>query len=829
VGSGSALAGPVRRLIAFRSGPPSASVSIMIRLPSIRSKLLAIFLVASVLPITLVSLLAYRNSLRSVEEMVGNRTNRLAGSVREELTRKLSKRINDRLLTENDPLQRFLSLAASSRYAAEEGRAVLELQEYLQNLFEEYGDYYDELIVADAGGDALFRYHPAEGFATTVAVRHIPEPGELGLAAVDSIGVSLGRALKGSPGFEEPEAEARAQDVREMEEWRAIHRNLRDGMEALRALADSVARGELGAWVPPGLETAIREAFTERNRPPEAMPPPPGSARPPSPVVIPKRLRLQDLSDEDFVAAKIGKGMKAGDFALFTDRSGPGATLAIRLVRPIVANADTERRLGILVSTLRTDYVFSENLGVQRFGEEGELAVVNSKTGEVLFHTDGERLGQSLGRSDPRLLSAMMEELEEGTERASWSKVPGERGVRLATIFPVGVDRIPWAVIATAIPREFEKEARRAGFYNLLVASCALVVAGVVLLVASGRISSSIYTVTHGAREIAAGNLNHSIAVHTHDEIQTLGETFNAMTASLRESISLREKAAEELAALNRTLEDRVEVRTRELSDVNQALNRANQELKELDRMKTNFLHTVSHEFRTPLTSITAFSEILLDETAVQAAPPEVQRFLSIIHTESERLGRLIKNLLDLARIESGRIVWGREEFRIWDVVQSALNGLFPVFVEKEIIVTTDIRCPEARVLGDQDRIQQVITNLLENAVKFSGKGAGLWLSCREEDAGFESDRRLRVSVRDEGPGIPSGSLTRIFERFHQVDNSETRAAGGTGLGLAISKEIVEHHEGRIWAESEVGRGTTFHFTLPIQDGTNGRSNGASA
>jgi signal transduction histidine kinase len=149
-------------------------------------------------------------------------------------------------------------------------------------------------------------------------------------------------------------------------------------------------------------------------------------------------------------------------------------------------------------------------------------------------------------------------------------------------------------------------------------------------------------------------------------------------------------------------------------------------------------------------------------------------------------------------------------------VLVAALDGLLPVFSEKNIQVVRRVDCPDALVSADRDRIQQVVTNLLENAIKFSAKGKRIWVECREVDGAGNGVPWLRATIRDEGPGIPASHLEMIFERFSQVDSTDTRGMGGSGLGLAISKEIVEHHGGRIWVESKSGDGAAFHFTLPI-------------
>ncbi|HET9233348.1 MAG TPA: sensor histidine kinase, partial [Candidatus Eisenbacteria bacterium] len=519
----------------------------------------------------------------------------------------------------------------------------------------------------------------------------------------------------------------------------------------------------------------------------------------------------RQFSEEERLAAKTGALLQRGENMFVFHHGEGGQVESVRLLRPVFSVSEPDRRLGLLILDLRADYLFPEDLSGQRFGSKGDLVIVHRKDREIIYDTRPDYVGQSLRIASPEL-SREMDKIDKEEPTTYFSvKDAGDR--RLAAIHPI--DEVDWAVVATALPREFETEAREAGLLNLAVASAAVLLAFGFLLVSSRRISQSVHVVTEGAREIAAGNLDHTIEVQSRDEIQTLAETFNAMTASLRENITLREKAATELEALNQTLEDRVASRTRELQTLNEALGRANQELQELDLLKSNFLATVSHEFKTPLTSITAFSEILSDEMEERRASPEVLRFLSIINNESGRLGRLIRNLLDLSRIEARRMRWEHSVFRVRDVVDASLDGLLPVFSEKNIQVHHTIDCPDARMNADRDRIQQVITNLIENAVKFSQKGSRIWVDCRESNHAQNGTRFLQFSVRDEGPGIPPSQLVRIFERFTQVDSTDTRGTGGSGLGLAISKEIVEHHGGSIWVESGTGSGATFHFTIP--------------
>jgi len=788
---------------------------------TIRFKLLAIFLVAAVLPIAVVSLVSYRNSLRAVEQMVGNRTDKLALSVKDELSRKLGRRLGDRILVVNRPLQDFLT-AVDER--SESPRATLVLQRYAKSLFEEYGSYYRDLVVADAKGELVFSFgHSQLGFssdegrppppsATPVSP---PLPPEL----LDSLAVALPEEIP-LPGelARSVEAFSRKLSKRLREEAQAMA--ARDSLQANRNQnSEKLQEDETALRIAEALERvaqALPAGDVQGILDPEA-PTSPGQPR------LPPRIPTiqQTESDKELqMAADAGLKLKEDENLVYIHRSSAGTSESVRLVRPVFSVDHPGERLGALILDLRADYLFPEDLSSERFGTRGQLAVVNRGDGEILYHSQPEWVGQSLRSVDPQVAGLLQKET---ASSEGWTHLSGEQGGRIASVANLdsGLEAVPWTVIATAFPREFASEARRAGILNLAVASLALLLALVVLLVSSGRISSSVQVVTRGAREIAAGNLGHSIQVHTHDEIQTLADTFNIMTASLRESIELREKAAEELAALNRTLEDRVHERTRELEALNDALNSANQELKELDRLKSNFLATVSHEFKTPLTSIKAFSEILLDETEERGASAETRRFLNIINTESERLGRLIKNLLDLSRIEAGRMRWDRSTFQIQDVLSAALDGLLPVFKEKDIQVVEEVECRDAVVEADRDRIQQVVTNLLENAVKFSRKGSRVWLSCRPRMEEGNGTPCLLIGVRDEGTGIPEDHLVRIFERFSQVDSTDTRGAGGSGLGLAISREIVEHHGGRIWAESSLGKGARFLFTLPCRSGKN--------
>jgi Na+/proline symporter/two-component sensor histidine kinase len=261
---------------------------------------------------------------------------------------------------------------------------------------------------------------------------------------------------------------------------------------------------------------------------------------------------------------------------------------------------------------------------------------------------------------------------------------------------------------------------------------------------------------------------------------------------------------ASQVIAYSRRLEDK----QRELESATQELQAANERLKELDRMKDDFISTVTHELRTPLTSIRAFSEILRDNQDLD--PAERQRFLELVVKESERLTRLINQVLDLAKIESGLAEWHTAELDVREIVVEAVNATSPLFRSKAVAVETDLAPQVGPVRADRDRLTQVLLNLLSNAVKFCPSQTGrVAVRLRAEDAG------VRIDVADNGPGISADDQALIFEKFRQGGDTLTQKPAGTGLGLSICRRIIGHFGGRLWVESSPGRGSVFSFSLP--------------
>jgi Na+/proline symporter/signal transduction histidine kinase len=254
----------------------------------------------------------------------------------------------------------------------------------------------------------------------------------------------------------------------------------------------------------------------------------------------------------------------------------------------------------------------------------------------------------------------------------------------------------------------------------------------------------------------------------------------------------------------------RLEQKSRELEAASAELRAANERLQELDRLKDDFITMVTHELRTPLTSIRAFSEILREDPEVELA--QRRKFVDIIARETERLTRLINQVLDLAKIESGRVDWhiGRVDLR--ELVSDTLAAMSQVFKERRIEVSVHAAQPLPAVRADFDRVIQVLLNLLSNAANFCEPGRG-----RIEVGLSHNARFVQVDVRDNGPGLRPEDQALIFDKFRQAGDTLTGKPKGTGLGLYISRQFVEHLGGRLWVESRPGAGACFSFTLPVE------------
>jgi PAS domain S-box-containing protein len=264
-----------------------------------------------------------------------------------------------------------------------------------------------------------------------------------------------------------------------------------------------------------------------------------------------------------------------------------------------------------------------------------------------------------------------------------------------------------------------------------------------------------------------------------------------------------RKLAEEQIKSLNSSLEQR----TRDLALINSELEIRNREVEKANRLKSNFLATMSHELRTPLNAIVGFADLLARQTAGPLAQKQ-ERFVQHIKESSRHLLALIDDILDLSKIEAGRLDLNFESFPLSVAADEVLSTLRPLAAAKEIDLTTDLSL-DVMLHADHVRVKQILYNLLSNAIKFTPSKGSVRLVARLQEG------VVHIAVIDTGVGIPREEHEAIFEIFHRRLTSTQQASKGTGLGLSITRLLVEQHGGKVWVESEPDRGSQFHLTLP--------------
>ena len=328
-------------------------------------------------------------------------------------------------------------------------------------------------------------------------------------------------------------------------------------------------------------------------------------------------------------------------------------------------------------------------------------------------------------------------------------------------------------------------------FYGFAVALLISMLVGIIIMLKLVKGMTSPIQLLHDAVQAFSLNDMHArINLNRNDELGELATSFNQMG-------------------------DTIQKRTDELQELNK-------KLLKLDATKSDFLSTVSHELRTPLTSVLGFAKMIYkrqeevifpaltsDDPKLVKAVSQVRENLGIIVSESERLTALINNVLDIAKMDSGKNEWKTENVSVGDVIKRATAATSLLFNNKGIALETDIEPELPELVGDSDRLIQVMINLLSNAVKFTDAGTVICKAIR-------SSGGVLISVIDSGIGIAPEFYEEVFDKFKQIGDVLSDKPKGSGLGLPICKEIVGHHGGRIWVESELGKGSTFSFEIPI-------------
>jgi len=341
--------------------------------------------------------------------------------------------------------------------------------------------------------------------------------------------------------------------------------------------------------------------------------------------------------------------------------------------------------------------------------------------------------------------------------------------------------------------------------YALIVAAVmilSLIVALLVSKIAQRAISQPVMRLAQASR-VVSQDKDYSIRVPTtrgNDEVSTLIDAFNEMLSEIQERDDALQKARD-------GLEEKVHERTAQLATANKELELKNHEVERATRMKSQFLASMSHELRTPLNAIIGFSDLLADQTAGPLTGKQ-GRFVQHVRDGARHLLQLINDILDLSKVEAGLLEMHPEQFQVKDALPEVLSTVRPLAMSKIIRVEQNLDL-DAAIYADRVRFKQILYNLISNAVKFTPREGSVTIDCRE------AGEWIRTTVSDTGIGIRTEDQALVFEEFRQAKNTSETVQEGTGLGLAITKRLVEKQGGKIWLESEVGKGSRFTFTLP--------------
>ncbi len=470
-------------------------------------------------------------------------------------------------------------------------------------------------------------------------------------------------------------------------------------------------------------------------------------------------------SDEAFVQARGGTSFFSPVY--FVRQSEPYMRIAVP-IEPFAGEV-----IGVLIAEVNLKYIW-EVISQIKVGQTGYAYVV-SREGDLITHPD---ISLVLQKQNLRNLGQVQAALAGAP--GPFAAQPNLAGQQVFPAYAVIPD-LGWAVLVERPTKE-----AYAPLYASILRTSVLLLAGLGMailasLLISRRVVHPVEVLRQGAARIGTGALDHRIDVQTGDELEALATEFNRMAAQLQESYA--------------GLEQKVEERTRELEIAS--------------KHKSQFLANMSHELRTPLNGIQGYTELILDGIYGEV-PEKIRDVLERVQHSGHRLLGLINAVLDLSKIEAGRLTLSLADYSMQGVVQTVFTAVEPLAAEKRLALQVTVP-PDLPVgKGDEQRITQVLLNLVGNALKFTEVGeVGVQVT--------SANGTFMVAVSDTGPGIAAADQQKVFEEFQQADSSSTRKKGGTGLGLTIAKKIIDMHGGRIWVESSLGTGSTFRFTLPVR------------
>ncbi|MFZ3058165.1 MAG: cache domain-containing protein [Candidatus Methanoperedens sp.] len=450
----------------------------------------------------------------------------------------------------------------------------------------------------------------------------------------------------------------------------------------------------------------------------------------------------------------------------------------IILTNPVTKNGTIAGILAARVS-MENLYRILEDIDI---GKSGEIFIVN-KDGDIIFHNNRSRiLHKNINNN-----FAVKEVTYEKNGINEYVNYKGEKVLGSYYWLPL----YRWGLVV-----EKNIDEAYAGVFNLerrMVSISTFAVIAVILaaIIISRRITGPIKSLEEGATGLLSGNFK-PIPVSSSNEIGKLTKIFD--------------DTALELLEIRKKLEAKIDIANKDLEQKNKELIAANEDLKKLDELKSDIISLVSHELKTPLSSIRISAEFLESEAKND---PQVQKeMFGIIIRNIDRLTRLINDILDLSKIETGKMELQLERVDISEVVHTTIENNKLLSLKKNISITADIPDNISPVLADREKLIIVMNNLLENALKFTPDGGSIVLSAKDDADSIE------VRMKDTGIGIEKEKLEKIFDKFYQADSTSRRKFGGLGLGLSIAGGIIRAHGSEIHVESEIEKGSTFSFRL---------------
>ncbi len=435
---------------------------------------------------------------------------------------------------------------------------------------------------------------------------------------------------------------------------------------------------------------------------------------------------------------------------------------------------------GILAARVSMEnlYRLIENIDI---GKSGEIFIVD-RDGNLVFHQNRSMILLNNIKNN----FAVREVTYEKNGVNEYVNYKGKKV--LGSYFWLALYR--WGIIAEENIDEAYEGVLILGRLTATISFFAIIAVVFLATVISRRLTEPIKSLEEGALGMVKGNFK-PIPVSSSNEIGRLTEIFN--------------QTAEELLDKRKKLEARIEIANKDLEEKNKELIAANKELKKLDELKSDFLSMVTHELKTPLSNIRISAEYL---ESLDNADPVQKEMLQIIIRNIDRQTRLINDILDLSKIESEKMELKLEPVDIHKIGNAAFENIRQLALKKNITVSLDIPEKLSPVLADREKLNIVLNNLLDNALKFTPDGGVIFLSA------IDYGDAIEIAVKDTGIGIEKEKLSRIFDKFYQVDSTSRRKIGGIGLGLSISSGIIKAHGSEIYVESELGKGSTFSFRL---------------